>query len=194
MKETAIHLAVSFVRKAVMTEYKLISGFTVEVTPMSPYSVDFVNDQFPLPKRPKRKLTLVAETIDYDYEPPSIVPSETDVDEYALYVKYMEYSRQSTEVETLRERARRDFLLSTCVRIIGESPISLESTEWVDRLEAAFPNYKVPTHPGKRFLAFLKSVVITHTLEAELIVRSALFSEVDMQGIESALRGFRTSL
>lgn len=182
-----------------MTEHKgielpLSSGFTVLVKPLPPYYLDFIDDEIPLLKFPVRKLKLVSgDTVDLEYMPPDAVPPENNVEEYELYVKYMVIHKKNAELQKLRDRARSDFLLSNCVSIVS-GPVDYEDTAWVVKLEASFKDYKVPSHAGKRMLAFLKSNVITSTTEKETIVSTACFQEVNLQGIIDALRGFQSSM
>lgn len=162
--------------------------------PLPPYYLDFIDDQIPLLKYPTRKLKLVSgDTVDLEYIPPDTVPSEENAEDYELYMKYKVTQKQNEDLQKLRTRARSDFLLSNCVSIVS-GPVNYEEEDWVIKLEASFKNYKVPTHPGKRMLAFLKSNVIISTTEQETIVSTACFQEVNLQGIIDALRGFQSSM
>lgn len=182
-----------------MTEQKgiklpLSSGFTVLVKPMPPYYLDFLDDEFPFLEYPKRKLVLVSgDTIDLEYTPPDHIPDKSNSEEYELYFSYKSVEARNLEISKLRERARSDFLLSNCVSI-DSGPVNFEDTEWVVKLEAAFTDYKVPAHAGKRMLAFLKSNVILKVEERDVIVQTACFQEVNLQGIIDALQGFQTKM
>ena len=155
--------------------------------------MDFIEDVLPLPEFPKRKISLASgDVVDYEYTPPGTPPTRLDED-YDLYVLYKKAERDTEKVAILRKRAKMDFLLSNCIEI-GNGPIEFKSHEWEDRLEASLPKYKVPSHPGKKRLAFLKSCVITSKEEMDVIVQRCLLLEVDMQSIYSALRGFRLEM
>jgi hypothetical protein len=130
------------------------------------------------------------DVIDYEYIPPEIPPTDAGED-YDLYLKYKVVESQISKIEAFRKRARMDFLLSTCITIEDGGPIDYNSKDWEYRVEAAFPNYTIPKHEGKRRLAFLKAIAITSTEEMNLIIQRCLHEEVDMQSIINALQGFR---
>jgi hypothetical protein len=175
-----------------MHTLKLSSGFVIELKPLSPYYLDFIEDQFPLPKFPSRKIILASgDTIDFEYTLPKAAPE--DVEELELYLRYKQAEFERNDVEVLRNRARRDFLLATCV-YVKEGPIDFDDKEWEGRVEAAFPKFTVPTHKGKRMLTFLKAIVITTAEEMDLVLQGCLYQEVDMQSIFDALQGFRDSV
>jgi hypothetical protein len=177
-----------------MDKFKLSSGFTISVKPLSPYYMDFIEDVFRFPEFPKRKIKLTSgEFIDYEYTPPKVPPTDAG-EEFDLYLKYKAVETSISKIEILRERARRDFLLSTCVTIEEGGPIDYNSEEWTYKVEAAFPNYTVPKHEGKRKLVFLKAIAITSVEETELIIQRCLHQEVNMQSIIDALQGFRTKM
>lgn len=172
----------------------LSSGFTVLVKPLPPYYLDFIDAQVPLKEYPKRRLSLVSgDYVDIDYELPESMPSPDDTEDYELYVKYKITQSENSKLEKQRDHMRSDFLLSNCV-IIESGPIKVDDNDWVMRLEAAFPDYKVPTHPGKRMLAFLKSNVILLPEEKDVIVKVSCFQEVNLQGIIDALQGFQIAV
>jgi hypothetical protein len=174
-----------------MDRFKLSSGFTISVKPLSPYYMDFIEDVFKFPEYPKRKIKLTSgDIIDYEYIPPEIPPTDAGED-LDLYLKYKVVESNISKIEVYRKRAKMDFLLSTCVTI-EDGPIDYASKDWEYRLEAAFPNYTIPTHEGKRRLAFLKGIAITSTTEMELVIQRCLHQEVDMQSIINALQGFRS--
>jgi hypothetical protein len=70
----------------------------------------------------------------------------------------------------------------------------VEDVEWAQKAEAAFEDWTVPTHPGRRHLVFLKTQVITDADDMEMVVGLSTAAEVTMQGILSALRGFQPDL
>ena len=182
-----------------MTEQKgirltLSSGFTVLVKPLPPYYLDFIDDQFPYAKYPQRKLKLAAgDILEIEYLLPDSVPAHSNVEEYELYINYKAVEVKNVEITKMRERARIDFLLSNCVTV-EDGPVKFEDKDWALKVEAAFPNYKVPEHPGKRMLAFLKSNVILQAEERSAIIETSCFQEVNLQGIIDALQGFQLEM
>lgn len=171
----------------------LVSGFTVDVHPLPPYYKDLIEEQYPLPDYPMRKISLAAgDVIDWPYDPPEQMPVEGSED-YDLYLRWKSVHAQREFVEEKRVKAKTDYLLATCVEIV-DGPELVESQTWVSKVEAAFPDYKVPEHPGKRLLIFLKTQVITSPQELELLISLALSPEVTMQGIVRALQGFQDIL
>ena len=180
--------------KTVNVRFELSSGFTVSVKPLPPYYLDFVEDKLPLEKFPMRKLNLASgESFDIDYIPPDKIPESSSTEEYELYLAFKSVEKKNAEIIRKRERLRSDFLLSNCV-VVESGPVKFEDKDWVYRLEASLPDYKVPEHPGQRLLAFLKSNVITTIKEREIIVEVACFPEVNLQGIVDALQGFRNKV
>lgn len=175
-------------------EITLSNGFIVSVTPLPPYYIDWIDDAFPLPKPPMRIMKLVSgDEVEYDYIVPEEIPSADNVEEYGLYLRYREFLRNTEEVQKYRDRARRDFLLSVCISIVS-GPVDIASDEWKNKLEAPFKDYKVSDHPGKKLLAFMKSVVLVTAADFEIVIQSALYKEVTMQGILNSLRSFRTEM
>jgi hypothetical protein len=172
----------------------LSSGFVVLVKPLPPYYLDFIDQELPLKPYPKRKLRLASgSTIDVDYQPPDELPKAEDKEEYELYLTYRIALQDNVKLTEQRNVIRVDFLVANCVEIIS-GPIEFDSIDWVNRLEAAFPDYKVPTHAGKRMLAFMKSNVILLPEERNAIVKIACFQEVNLQGIIDALQGFQSNM
>jgi hypothetical protein len=161
------------------------------VLPLPPYYKDIVESALPLPDLPRRKIRLVAGDYVYvDYALPEIAPSESDAD-YDLYMKYVSVISKRQEVQLAREKARVDYLLSTCVSIVS-GPIDFDDFEaWIPMVEAAFESYSVPEHKGKRYLVFLKTFVIKSVEWMELILETCLNKEVSVQGISNALHTFR---
>lgn len=173
------------------TSLELTSGFKIEVTPLPPYYLDFIDDICPVPELPKRKLILLTgDEFYHEYTKPEVPPSMDDKEEYELYLRYVETERKIDKINKERLRHKRDFLLSNCVKIV-DGPINIESEEWVSKIEASLPSYKVPSKGAGRVLAFLKAVVITTSEEAEYILNISAFTEVGMQSIVRALRGFQ---
>jgi len=172
----------------------LSSGFKVAVTPLPPYYIDWVDDAFPLPKMPMRKMKLLSgDEVEYDYIPPTTPPDETNQEEFGLYLQYREYLRNLEINSKGRERARRDFLISNCVKIVS-GPVDIDKDEWEELVEAPFDNYVVPKHPGKRLLAFMKAVVIHSVPDYQAVIQIALYQEVQMKSILDALSSFRPSM
>lgn len=175
------------------TEFTLASDYTVFVQPLPPYYKDLVEQQFPLPEYPKRKIQLIAgDVVDWPYEPPDVPVAEDHVD-YDLYMLWNIADKARKEIVILRNVARVDYLLAMCVRVI-EGEFTLDSDEWASNLEAAFPNFQVPEHKGKRYLLFLKHVVIRSAEEMDLVISMCTSPEVTMQGVINALRGFQDKM
>lgn len=173
----------------------LSSGFIVFVKPLPPYYKDIINETLPMPEYPSRKIVLSAgDIIDWPYEPPD-EPLEAGHEDYELYISWKSIDEKRERIVKLRKKARMDFLLVNCVNVL-EGPIQLEDDEWVKRIEASFSDgdYSVPEHWGKRYLIFIKSQVITTTVEMETILQYSLSPEVSMQGILNALHGFRSEM
>lgn len=180
-------------RRGIMDKILLSSGFTISIKPLAPYYLDFIDDILPFPSFPCRKITLTSgDVIDYEYIPPEVAPIDAGED-LDLYLKYKNVEKLRSEIETKRQRAKRDFLLSTCI-YVEDGPIKFEDKDWEYRIEAAFPRFTIPQHPGRRMLAFLKGIVITTKDEMELIINRCLYKEVDMQSIVNALQGFRLQM
>lgn len=178
----------------VKTRLQMKSGYTVEVRPLPPYYMDFVETAIPFLEYPRRKLELVSGDVVYEkYKPPKEPPLEADLDEFLLWSYYQEVDDYNKTVDDRRKRARQDFLFSNCVTVI-DGPEDVSSDDWVKRVEAAFvdQNFKVPPHSGARMLFFIKAVVIRHMDDATAILEAATFQEVSMQGVVSALQNFRT--
>jgi len=171
-------------------DYVLSSGYEVFIEPLPPYYKDLVEQQFPLPEYPKRKIKLAAgDEVDWPYEPPE-EPVDEAHEDYELYVKWHVVDKQREEITKLRNVARVDYLLSMCVTVV-DGDFTVSDSDWVDRLEAAFTDFQVPKHKGKRYLLFLKHVVVRTHEEMELILNMCTSPEVTMQGIINALRGFQ---
>lgn len=171
----------------------LQSGFRIFVKPLPPYYIDLIDDQLPLPQYPKRAIKLLAGDIVYwDYNPPEDPPDESSED-FELYARWREVDELRQELEKEREIVKRKFLLSNCVTVL-DGPFKIDGKDWVDRVEAAFPNFSMPTHEGKKRLIFLQTQVITSVEEMRLVLTSSIAPEVTMQGISNALRGFQDTM
>ncbi len=129
---------------------------------------------------------------DWPYEPTKEA-EDPGHEDHQLYLKWKSIERERELTNIKRDRARKDFLLSTCVDVL-DGPIEFESEDWMDKVEAAFEDYVVPEHYGKRLLVFLKTQVITTPEEFEMILGYSLSQEVSMQGIIRALQGFQHSV
>lgn len=173
---------------------ELTSGFSIEVTPLPPYYLDFLDDILPIPEFPQRKIILASgDTFECEYVKPENPPNSSDNTESELYMRYVETEHKIEKILVERTRAKRDFLFSNCITVVS-GPYEVDSEEWVNRLEAIHPTYKVSSHKGRRLLAFIKSNVVTSKEEAEYILQTCAFTEVGMQGIINALRGFQVQV
>jgi hypothetical protein len=175
------------------TTVPLKSGFTVCIRPLPPYYKDLIDDTIPLPEYPIRTITLAAgDEIDWPYEPDE-EHFDPEHEDYELYVRWKSVDVERSKLNEIRNRARMDFLLSSCVDVV-DGPYDVEDVEWAQKAEAAFEDWTVPTHPGRRHLVFLKTQVITDADDMEMVVGLSTAAEVTMQGILSALRGFQPDL
>lgn len=171
----------------------LRSGFKVRIRPLPPYYKDLIDDTIPLPEYPVRIITLASgDVVEWPYEPKE-EHADPEHEDYELYVKWKSTDDEVARLEKIRKKSRMDFLLSSCVDVV-DGPYDVDDIEWAQRLEAAFEDWSVPTHPGRKYLIFLKTQVITDADEMELIVSLSTAAEVTMQGILSALRGFPLDL
>lgn len=147
---------------------------------------------YPLLELPKREIILLAGDKYYeDYQIPD-EPPEPDSEDHELYVKTKYVLSRNEEIKGMRNRARRDLLLSTCIEII-DGPEKPEDEQWVQEVEAPFTDmdFQMPMHEGFRRLLFIKMRVLTDTKDAADVQRLALYEEVTEQGISNALHGFR---
>jgi hypothetical protein len=169
------------------------SGFTVSVTPLPPYYKDLVDDTIPLPEYPTRIIVLASgDEVEWPYEPDD-EHFDPDHEDYDLYVQWKSVDDEINTRTKLRNRARMDFLLSNCVDVV-DGPYDVDDVEWVHKVEATFDDWIMPTHPGYKYLIFLKTQVITDANDMEMVVGLSTAAEVTMQGILSALRGFQPDL
>lgn len=175
--------------------FELSSGFEVFVTPLPPYYKDIIFDRFPLRDYPKYMFeTLAGDKVPWPYKPPEEMPDpDEDQQGWELYMQWHAVDEFNKDQEKRRERAKIDFLIANCVTI-RDGPYDIEDTEWMDRVEAAFPGMTVPEHAGECMLLFLKTQVITTVDEAELIMESCTSPEVSAQGIRIALENFRRNM
>ena len=170
----------------------LTSGFTIRVKPLPPYYNDFIEDALPLKPLPKRKLHLAAgDILDVEYIKPESFPDDTS--EQELYVLYVTAEDENKVIEAQRQKYKMNFLINNCIEIM-DGPCKIDDPEWVATLERSLPNYKVPTDPGLRYVAFVKTQVIATQIEMDEILTSCMFPEVNMQGIINALSHFQDSI
>ena len=169
---------------------KVSSGFELFIKPLPPYYKDLIDQEFPLPKYPRRKIELLSgDMVDWPYEPPEEELTKEHED-FDLYVRWHFAHETIENIKTVKKLARIDYLLSMCVDIV-DGKYNVEDTEWADRLEAAFTDFKVPSHYGRRYLLFLKHIVIITTEEMNMVVQLCTSPEVAMKGILNALEGFQ---
>ena len=170
----------------------LTSGFTIKVKPLPPYYNDFIEDALPLKPLPRRKLHLAAgDVLDVEYIKPEAFPDDSA--EQELYVLYVTAEDENKAIETQRQKYKINFLINNCIEV-ADGPCKLTDPEWVAALERSLPNYKVPVDPGLRYVAFVKTQVITTQVEMDEILTSCMFPEVNMQGIVNALLHFPDNL
>ncbi len=175
------------------TTIPLKSGFTVCIRPLPPYYKDLIDDTILLPAYPTRIITLASgDEIDWPYEPDE-EHFDSEHEDYELYVRWKSVDVERNERTDMRNRARMDFLLSSCVDVV-DGPYDVDDVEWAHKVEAPFEDWTVPTHPGRRHLVFLKSQVITDAEDMDMVVKLSTAAEVTTQGILSALRGFQPDL
>lgn len=177
-------------------ETTFASGFTISVTPLPPYYMDVIKRMLPEREYPERKFkNAFGDEFTISYTLPKEEPTVSDRYEYDLYWEWKSVEHHNKGVEAKRKAARENFLLSMCVDVV-DGPFTINSEEWVQRLEAPFAgeNFKMPTHPGVKLLLFLKAVVITRPEEKEWILNKAVYQEVTMQDIGDALHGFRPEM
>jgi hypothetical protein len=181
-------------RNPVEVRLETSSGFVLYIRPLPPYYLDVVKEQLPMPDYPKRVIKLASgDKIPWDYTPEEGAELDPSHDDYELWMKWKVVDTQRLQVAQDREIARRKFLLSNCVRV-ESGPYTVDDDDWVYKVEAAFKDYTIPTHPGKRMLMFLITQVITSSQEMEVIVSSAVHKEVSMQSIVDALQRFQHNL
>jgi hypothetical protein len=173
-------------------EINLSSGFVVRVRALPPYYKDFIEDALPYIPIPKRTLHLLAgDVTTVEYIVPETFPEEPE--ELELYLQYKTALEKNKEIDIQRGKARMNFLLVNCVEVVS-GPTTIDDPTWISKLEMSLPNYKVPTDQGLRYVAFVKSQVITSQPEMEAILNAALYTEVDMQGVIAALHHFQDTI
>ena len=169
------------------------SGFTVRIRPLPPYYKDLIDETIPFPEYPIRIITLASgDEVEWPYEPKD-EHFDPEHEDYDLYMRWKSVDAKVAELTLIRNKARVNFLLSSCVDVV-EGPYDLDDVEWAQRVEAAFENWSVPTHPGRRYLVFLKTQVITDVEDMEIVISLSTAAEATMQGVLSALRGFPVDL
>jgi hypothetical protein len=172
-------------------EFLTESGFSLEITPIPPYYLDIIEDVYPFLDYPTREIVLLAgDIIQQPYNPPEDEP-DSEHEDYDIFHRWHDVDRHNTEIKRRRNRARRDLLLSLCIEI-KDGPIDIEDPTWITNLEAPFgdTDFKVPEHEGQKKLMFLKYIVIRSTEEAGIVVQAAMYKEVTLEGISTALSGF----
>lgn len=181
-----------------MTDFSIIeplaSGFTVEITPLTPYYMDFVDMVYPFREFPKRTISLAAgDAYEIDFKPSENELYDVNHPDYELYIKYIATKQYNAKLEDLRKRAREDYLLSTCVKVV-DGPFDENDEDWRNRMEAAFQErgWKIPTHVGELKLIFLKSAVIKLPQERAAIVEKAMYKEVSEQELIHAMSMFQS--
>jgi hypothetical protein len=180
-------------KEPISTELALTSGFVVRIRPLPPYSIDLIEENFPLPEYPKRKISLASgDVVDWEYKPPDIEPEEEGEDR-DLYVLWHLTDQKRQEITKIRHRAKMNFLLSNCVDIVV-GPVDIDDPVWIERVEAMYDDYKVPEHSGRKRLVFIKTQVVSTPGEMEMILQMSVAQEVSMQGIMNALQGFRNQV
>lgn len=171
---------------------KFPSGFTISVVPLPPYYMDVIKRALPEREYPERKIkNAFGDEFTVEYTLPKEEPSASDRSEYDLYWEWKSVEHHNKKVERKRKISMENFLLSMCVDVV-DGPISIDSDEWVERLEAPFATegFEMPEHPGVKRILFLKSVVITRPEEKEWLLNVAVYQEVEMQDIADALHNF----
>lgn len=175
-------------------QYNTQNGYKLEINPLPPYYLDFIDAMYPLKEYPMRMHRNEAgDVFGFPYEPPD-KPIAEDHKDYDLYVTWLAVDYHNTKMETLRKKARPDFLLATCVDVL-DGRYSIDDTEWEGRLQEVFgSDYHLPHGKVGRLLPFLKSEVIRTQLDKDMIIQSAMYPEVEMQGIANALHMFQDTL
>ena len=171
--------------------FTLQSGFEVEITTLPPYYMDFIRVALPLPGYPTRRFTNVAgDTFQLEYEPPDEVPDADDEEEYLLYMEWHAVRAKRLEVSEELMNARRNFLLSNCLRII-DGPYKLDEEDWVLEVEGGLYKYgyEVPGDPAGRRMAFILSKVIASNADWVVVRDNAAYGEISMEGVAIALDG-----
>ena len=173
-----------------MITKKLSSGYTVRIKPLPPYYAELIENQLQMPDYPVRHLELASgDIVDVPYNGADKVVKIGDED-YELQMKWNAVEKQRYEIKMRRNVARVNYLLAVCVDVIAADVSCKYDSDWVTSLEAAFDNFKVPKHAGKRKLLYLKHVVITTVEEMTDVINLCVSREVSTQGIENALHGF----
>lgn len=172
---------------------KLVSGFTIEIQPLCPYYLDFLDLVYPYREHPKREIKLAAGDVhEIPFEPDENTSYEPVNEDYELYIRYIATDAYNADLDRIRERVREDYLLSTCVRV-KDGPYDSDDEDWRQRMEAAFQerNWRLPKHPGEIELIFIKSI-IRSTQERDFIIQSALYKEVSEIELTHALDMFQS--
>jgi len=171
--------------------HELQSGFSVRITMLPPYHMDFVEEALPLEKHPVIYFRNVAgDDFQLEYKPPKNPPDPSEEEDYTLYMRWHYVEERNVEIMKERVKARRDFLLCNCVHVVA-GPYDLDDDDWVMELEGSLDKYGygIPTHPGAKRLAFIKSKVVTSLEDWEYIKARVVFIEVTFEGIIAAQVG-----
>jgi len=172
-------------------EMQLLSGFTIKVSPLTPYYLDFLDIVYPFKEHPKRQIKLAAgDVYETPFEPDENTSYTPDHEDYEYYIKYIATDAYNADLEVTRARVREDYLLSTCVSVV-DGPYDHTDANWKSRMEAAFDelNWRVPKHDGALRLIFIKSIMRTQE-ERATVLDTALLREVSEQELSFALNMF----
>lgn len=168
------------------------SGFTITITPMSPYYMDVIELAYKLKPAPQRRITLAGgDVYEFPFEPEDRVYVEGE-DDYELWIQHKAVVAYNDNIASVRNRAREDFLLSTCV-VVDDGPYTLDDV-WRTNIEASLREngWRMPVHIGEQRLLFLKTAVIRSAAERELVVKTCLYMEVTEPELSLALSMFRS--
>jgi len=153
--------------------------------------MDFIDAALPVPDYPERHFTNVAgDEFPLEYEPPQEVPDADDEDEYLLYMEWQSVHKSRQVSEQERIKARRNFLISNCVRVVS-GPYELDGDDWVLEVEGGLYDYgyKVPRDPAGRRMAFILAKVVSSNADWNTIREHAIYAEISMDGIAVAMSG-----
>lgn len=174
--------------------YTTSNNYLIEINPLPPFYMDFIEAVYPLKEYPNRIVKNVAgDILELEYKP---LQEHSDPEHayYDLWITWTAVDEHNARMKDLRNKARIDFLLVSCVDVL-EGRYTLESTEWSDKLVSIFgDDYHVPHAKRDRLLLFLKYEVIRTLTDKEFILQSAMYPEVNMQGIVDALHTFQNPL
>lgn len=173
---------------------ELQSGFTITISRLCPYYLDFIQDVYKYKPLPHRTILLASgDSVESQYVFEGTIPSEDDPD-YELYIQYVAAVEYNDNIDTRRKLAREDFLLATCITIVN-GPYTIDDVEWKLRMEAAFQDrgWRLPTHRGELQLIFIKHAIRSGH-ERTTILRYAMYEEVTEYELNRALDMFRSAI